>query len=176
MKGSFSELRRSWELCFGYVSGLVGGNGNLTWISENLTWIFKILDVGAFELQFDRSLGSEGIERTDFFLRELLRVSFKSTDQFLDILRGFLTFWSTKTLESGSYEIGRLTNSIIVGGLDVVPSIIMFRRGRNPSFHSGYRNLIDSKHSHGPCFVLSHSPTPIQGAQACIDQLVNYFC
>ena len=27
LKRSFSALRRSWELCFGYVSGLVGGRG-----------------------------------------------------------------------------------------------------------------------------------------------------
>ena len=39
LKRSFSELRRSWELCPGYVSGLVGGKGGLGWIFENLTWI-----------------------------------------------------------------------------------------------------------------------------------------
>ena len=29
LKRSFSELRRSWKLCFGYVSGLVGGRAFL---------------------------------------------------------------------------------------------------------------------------------------------------
>ena len=39
LKDSFSELRGTLELCFGYVGEELGGNRNLMWIFENLTWI-----------------------------------------------------------------------------------------------------------------------------------------
>ena len=40
LKSSFSELRGPLELCFGYYVGEeLGGNRNLMWNFENLTWI-----------------------------------------------------------------------------------------------------------------------------------------
>ena len=66
LKSSFSELRRSWELCFGYVSGLGSKNRNLMWISE-------ISGQNPVELQSNRSLSSDGVERTDF-VREMFSV------------------------------------------------------------------------------------------------------
>ena len=68
LKRSFSELRPSWELCSGYVSGLVGGKGGPGWIFENLTWISSDFDLWKFRnhknfnltvLETQKELGAE---------------------------------------------------------------------------------------------------------------------